>query len=99
MGDGALVDLMVHDGLTCAVANVHMGIHGGNVAAEVVTREDQDAWLSDTSALAAMDNGLFGEEITPVEVVSRRSTEVIETDEAPRRETSLEALAKLKFWF
>lgn len=99
MGDGALIDLMVHDGLTCAVANVHMGIHGGNVAAEVgVSREDQDAWAlrSHERALAAMDNGLFAEEITPVEVVSRKATTVVDTDEAPRRETSLEALAKLK---
>lgn len=99
MGDGALIDLMVHDGLTCAVANVHMGIHGGNVAAEVgVSREDQDAWAlrSHERALAAMDNGLFAEEITPVEVVSRKATTVVDTDEAPRRETSLEALAKLR---
>lgn len=99
MGDGTLVDLMVHDGLTCAVANVHMGIHGGNVAAEVgVSREDQDAWAlrSHERALAAMDSGRFGEEIVPVEIVSRKGTSVVDTDEAPRRETSLEALAKLK---
>ena len=99
MGDGALIDLMVHDGLTCAVANVHMGIHGGNVASEVgVSREDQDAWAlrSHQRALAAMDTGLFAEEIAPVEVVTRKSTTVIDTDEAPRRETNLEALAKLK---
>lgn len=99
MGDGALIDLMVHDGLTCAVANVHMGIHGGNVAAEVgLSREDQDAWAlrSHQRALTAMDNGLFGEEITPVEIVSRKATETVDTDEAPRRETSLEALARLR---
>lgn len=99
MGDGALVDLMVHDGLTCAVANVHMGIHGGNVANEVgVSREDQDAWAlrSHERALAAMDSGLFRQEIVPVEVASRKATTIVEMDESPRRETSLEALAKLR---
>lgn len=99
MGDGTLIDLMVHDGLTCAVANVHMGIHGGNVASEVgVSREDQDAWAlrSHERALAAMDAGYFAEEIVPVEIVSRKGTTTVDTDEAPRRETSLEALAKLK---
>lgn len=99
MGDGALVDLMVHDGLTCAVANVHMGIHGGNVANEVgVSREDQDAWAlrSHERALTAMDSGLFRQEIVPVEVASRKSTTIVEMDESPRRETSLEALAKLR---
>lgn len=99
MGDGKLIDLMVHDGLTCAIANVHMGIHGGNVASEVgVTREDQDAWAlrSHERALAAMDAGYFKEEIVPVEIVSRKGSTVVDTDEAPRRETSMEALAKLK---
>lgn len=99
MGDGQLIDLMVHDGLTCAVANVHMGIHGGNVAAEVgVSREDQDAWAlrSHERALAAIDNGIFSEEIVPVDIVSRKATTVVDTDESPRRETSLEALAKLR---
>ena len=99
MGDGTLVDLMVHDGLTCAVANVHMGIHGGNVAEEVgVSREDQDAWAlrSHERALAAIDSGRFGEEIVPVEIVTRKATDVVDTDEAPRRGSTLEALAKLK---
>lgn len=99
MGDGKLIDLMVHDGLTCAIANVHMGIHGGNVASEVgVTREDQDAWAlrSHERALAAMDAGYFKDEIVPVEIVSRKGSTVVDTDEAPRRETSMEALTKLK---
>lgn len=99
MGDGTLVDLMVHDGLTCAVANVHMGIHGGNVAAEVgISREDQDAWAlrSHQRALTAIDSGFFADEVVPVDIVTRKGTTVVDTDEAPRRETSLEALAKLK---
>lgn len=99
MGDGTLVDLMVHDGLTCAIANVHMGIHGGTVAAEIgVSREDQDAWAlrSHERALAAIDGGLFAEEIVPVEISSRKGNTIVDTDEAPRRETSIEALTKLK---
>ena len=99
MGNGELIDLMVHDGLWCAIANVHMGIHGGNVAAEVgVGREDQDAWAlrSHERALAAIDSGKFAEEIVPVDITSRKGTVTVDTDEAPRRETNLEALAKLK---
>ena len=99
MGDGSLVDLMVHDGLTCAVANVHMGIDGGNVAAEIgVNREEQDAFAlrSHQRALAAMDSGLFAEEIVPVEIATRKGNTIVEMDESPRRETSLEALASLK---
>src|SRR3712207_653709 len=99
MGDGVLEDMMVGDGLTCAVAGVHMGIHGGNVAAEEgVGREEQDAWAlrSQQRAVVAQDNGVFAEEIVPVEIADRKGTTVVDTDEAPRRDTSAEALAKLK---
>lgn len=99
MGDGTLIDLMVHDGLTCALAHVHMGIHGGIVAAEVgVSREDQDAWAlrSHQRAFAAIDSGWFAEEIVPVQIASRKETVTIQTDESPRRDTNLEALAKLR---
>src|SRR5699024_6016449 len=54
------------------------------------------ALRSHERALAAIDNGHFADEIVPVEVVSRKATNVVDTDEAPRRETNLEALAKLK---
>lgn len=99
MGDGTLVDLMVHDGLTCAVANVHMGIHGGNVAAEMnIGRDEQDAWAlrSHQRALVAMDDGRMADEIVPVEIASRKGTTIVDTDEAPRRETSMEVLARLR---
>ena len=62
MGDGVLEDMMIGDGLECAVACVHMGIHGGNVAAEEgVGREEQDAWAlrSHQRAIAAQDAGLL----------------------------------------
>lgn len=99
MGDGQLIDLMVKDGLWCAVDDVHMGIHGGNVANELgVSRQEQDAWAlrSHQLAIAAMDAGKLAEEIVSVELVGRKGTTVIEDDESPRRDTSLDVLAKLK---
>lgn len=99
MGDGTLEDMMIGDGLQCAVAGCHMGIHGGSVAAEEgVTREDQDAWAlrSHQHALAAQNAGLLAREITPVTIQGRKGESVVEQDEAPRRDTSEEALARLK---
>jgi acetyl-CoA C-acetyltransferase len=99
MGDGVLEDMMIGDGLMCAVAGCHMGIHGGNVAAEEgVTREEQDAWAlrSHQRAIAALDAGLLAREIAPVEVPVKGGVSTVEIDEAPRRDTSEEALARLK---
>ncbi len=63
-----------------------------------VGREEQDAWAlrSHQRAIAAIDCGRFGEEIVPVEIADKKGTTIVEHDEAPRRDTSLEALAKLK---
>jgi acetyl-CoA C-acetyltransferase len=100
MGNGELVDGVIHDGLTDPLMKVHMGIHGSTVAAEEkCSREEQDAWAyrSHQRAIAAADNGIFAEEITPVTIPDKKKGDVkVETDEAPRRDTSLEALAKLK---
>ena len=99
MGNGVLEDMMIGDGLQCAVAGVHMGIHGGNVAAEEgVTREEQDAWAlrSHQRAVSAQDGGYFEREIAPVEIPAKGGTTTVVTDEAPRRDTSEEALARLK---
>ena len=99
MGDGVLEDMMVGDGLTCAVAGCHMGLHGDNVAAEeAVGREEQDAWAlrSHQRTIAAHDAGLYADEIVPVEIADRKGTTIVDRDEAPRRDTSAEALAKLK---
>ena len=99
MGDGALVDAMVRDGLLDPVHRVHMGVHNSTAAAELhISREEQDAWAlrSHQRAVAAMDEGRLAEEIVPVSVPGRRGeTTVVEHDEAPRRDTSLEALAAL----
>lgn len=99
MGDGALEDMMMNDGLMCAIDGCSMGVHGGNVSDEEgISREEQDAWAlrSHQRALAAMDDGRMAEEIVPVEVAQRKQTVTVDTDESPRRETSAEALAKLK---
>jgi acetyl-CoA C-acetyltransferase len=99
MGDATIVDTMVYDGLTCPIANVHMAVHASNVAKELgVSREEQDAWAlqSHRKAIAAIDAGRMAEEIVPVEVKDRKKgIVVIDTDEGPRRDTTVEALAKL----
>ena len=100
MGDGLLEDHMLRDGLTCAVNSYHMGMTAENVAARYgVTREDQDAFAleSQRRAAAAMAAGTFAEEVVPVPVPQRRGDPLLfDTEEHPRPETTLEALAKLK---
>jgi acetyl-CoA C-acetyltransferase len=98
MGDGVVIDLMTHDGLTCAFHNVHMAVLGSRVAKEYgITREAQDAWAlrSHQRAVRAIDEGLFAQEIVPVPVTRKGETVWIDTDEAPRRDTSLDKLAAL----
>lgn len=100
MGDKRVIDMMVHDGLTCAFNNVHMGSYGNSTAEEFgLTREAQDEWSyrSHQRAVKAMEDGKFQEEIVPVEVPQRKGDPiVVDTDEAPRKDTSLEKLAKLR---
>ncbi len=100
MGDQPVVDLMIHDGLTCSFSNVHMGSYGNQTAEEFeVSRKSQDAWAvrSHKLALEAIASGKFKEEIVPVEVQQRRGEAiVVDTDEAPREGTTEEVLAKLK---
>ncbi|WP_207640163.1 acetyl-CoA C-acetyltransferase, partial [Desulfofundulus thermocisternus] len=99
MGDTRFVDLMVHDGLWCAFYNRHMAIHGGEVAREYgISREEQDEWAlrSHRLAIAAIDAGRLKEEIVPVTVPQKKGDpKTVDTDEAPRRDTSLEALRRL----
>ncbi len=100
MGDQAVVDLMIHDGLTCSFANVHMGNYGNSTAKECeITRRQQDEWAvrSHKLALEAIKSGKFANEIVPVEVPQRRGEPIIvDTDEAPREGTTVEVLEKLK---
>jgi acetyl-CoA C-acetyltransferase len=100
LGDNKLVDAMVHDGLWCAFENHHMGNSAEWIAREYkLTREELDeyAYNSHMKAVAAMDEGRFKDEIVPVEVPQRKKDPIIfDTDEVPRRDTSLEALARLR---
>lgn len=99
MGDGVFEDMMIGDGLMCAVANVHMGIHGGNVATEeTVGREEQDAFAlaSHQRYFAAKGRGIPQEEIVPVTVHQRTGDVTVAEDEGPRADTSMEALGRLK---
>lgn len=98
MGDQKLVDLMVHDGLWCAFYDRHMAIHGSEVAAEFgITREEQDQWAyeSQMKAADAMKNGRLKEEIVPVEIKTKKGIVIVDTDEGPRPDTTIEGLAKL----
>jgi acetyl-CoA C-acetyltransferase len=100
LGNGKLVDAMVHDGLWCSFENHHMGNSAEWIAREYGLRRDEldeFAYRSHMKAIAAIDEGRFEEEIVPVEVPQRKGTAVVfDTDECPRRDTSLQALARLK---
>jgi acetyl-CoA C-acetyltransferase len=99
MGDGKAIDAMIHDGLTNPFSGKHMAHEASEVAAELeMTRPDMDRWAlrSHERAIAATDEGRLPEEIVPVRIEDRKKGEtVVEVDEGPRRDTSLEALSKL----
>ena len=100
LGNGTLIDAMVHDGLWDVYNDFHMGIAAELIAEKYgVTREDQDKFAleSQQKAVAAMESGKFDAEILPVEVTQRKGDPiVVKADEGPRKDTTLEALAKLK---
>ncbi|WP_071461021.1 acetyl-CoA C-acetyltransferase [Bacillus massilinigeriensis] len=100
MGDAQLKDMMTHDGLTCSFTGVHMGTYGNSVAEEMeISREEQDNWAfrSHQKAVEAIEAGRFSEEIVPVEVPQRKGDPiVVEHDEAPRKDTAMEKLARLR---
>jgi acetyl-CoA C-acetyltransferase len=98
MGDGKAIDAMISDGLTNPFSGKHMAQEASEVAAELeLTRADMDRWAlrSHELAVKATDEGRMSEEIVPVTVKSKKGETVVEIDEAPRREASLESLAKL----
>ncbi|RLQ93475.1 acetyl-CoA C-acetyltransferase [Falsibacillus albus] len=103
MGDSTVKDLMIHDGLTCSFNGVHMGTYGNSTAREFeITREQQDEWAlrSHQRAVKAMEEGVFAEEIVPVSIPQRKGDPiVVSQDEAPRKDTSIEKLAKLSSVF
>ena len=99
LGDQKLVDGMIKDGLWCAFCDVHMGGHAEYTAKKAgVSRQMQDefAAASHRKAVAAMEAGKFKAEIAPVEIKSRKGTTVVDTDESPRKDTTVESLGKLR---
>src|SRR5690625_4142069 len=100
MGDKSVKDMMIHDGLTCSFEQVHMGTYGNQTAQEYeLSREAQDEWSlrSHERALQAIEAGKFTDEIVPVEVPQRKGDSVVvDTDEGPRQDTSLERLKTLR---
>ncbi len=100
MGDGAVVDYMVHDGLTDIFNNYHMGITAENIAEQWnISREEQDnfALNSQLKTEKAVKSGRFKEEIVPVEIPQRKGDPiVVDTDEYPRFGATIEGMAKLK---
>ncbi|RFU67992.1 acetyl-CoA C-acetyltransferase [Bacillus sp. V59.32b] len=99
MGDAVMKDVMIHDGLSCSFTGVHMGTYGNSTAEDLeLSREDQDNWAfrSHQKAIAAIEGGVLAEEIISVQVPVRKGEPVtVKNDEAPRKDTSVEKLAKL----
>ena len=99
LGNQALEDGLIHDGLWCSFGACHMGGHAEYTADKAgVTRTEADEFSvrSHQKAVAAIEEGRFRDEIVPVEVKGRRGLTVVDTDESPRADSSLEALGKLR---
>jgi acetyl-CoA C-acetyltransferase len=99
MGDAKAIDAMVNDGLTNPFNSKHMGADNDEVSVEIeLTRPDMDRWAvrSHQLAVKATDEGRLPEELVPVTVKGKKGETVVEVDEGPRRDTSLEMLASLK---
>ncbi|HOP13970.1 MAG TPA: acetyl-CoA C-acyltransferase, partial [Lentimicrobium sp.] len=99
MGDGKIIDSMIHDGLTETFNNYHMGVTAENIAKRWnISREEQDEFAlgSQLKAEAAQKSGKFTDEIVKVSIPQRKGEPVVvDTDEYPRHGTTLEKLAKL----
>jgi acetyl-CoA C-acetyltransferase len=98
-GNSVMADGMIKDGLWCAFYDRHMGGHAEYTARKAgITRARQDefALASHQKAIAAIEGGKFKTEIAPVEIAGRKGPTIVDTDESPRKDTSLEVLSKLK---
>ncbi|MCB0879881.1 MAG: acetyl-CoA C-acyltransferase, partial [Thermoleophilia bacterium] len=97
MGDGALMDSMMHDGLTNPFRKVRMLTDGAEVAKELgITRQRQDEWAARSHQRAVEQEAFLKEEIAPVTVRSRKVEMLVDTDESVRPDTTLETLGRLK---
>ncbi|MDP9135021.1 MAG: acetyl-CoA C-acetyltransferase [Actinomycetota bacterium] len=102
MGDAELVDSMVHDGLWDAFNDIHMGVTAENLADQYgIGREEQDEFAASSQQRAerAVADGVFMDEIVPIEVPVKGGTRVVDNDEHPRPGTTADALAKLRAAF
>jgi acetyl-CoA C-acetyltransferase len=99
LGDGKLVDGLIYDGIWCALNNVHMGMLAEFTAERSnITRQQQDEWAvgSNVKAAAAISGGKFKSEIAMVEIPQRKGPpKIVEVDEGPRADSTLEGLGKL----
>jgi acetyl-CoA C-acetyltransferase len=101
-GNQQMIDGLIHDGLWCSFHSCHMGGHAEYTAHKAdVSRQEADEFSlqSHQKAIAAIDGGKFREEIVPVEIAGRKGATVVDTDESPRRDTSVEGLGRLKAAF
>ncbi|HEU4389578.1 MAG TPA: acetyl-CoA C-acetyltransferase, partial [Blastocatellia bacterium] len=100
LGNGELLDSMLSEGLTCALAQCHMGVTAENIATRYeISRGDQDAFAAESQrrALTAIADGRFVDEIVPVGIPQKKAAPTLfSTDEYPRKGTTPEVLAKLK---
>jgi acetyl-CoA C-acetyltransferase len=99
MGEAKMVDTMLYDALVDPFHNIHMGNTAENVAKKYgITRQEQDefALASQLKASAAIKEGRFKEQIVPITIASRKGDVVVENDEGPRADSTIEGLAKLK---
>ena len=98
-GDQKLEDGLILDGLWCSFGGCHMGGHAEYTAQKAgVTREEADAFSlrSHQKAVAAIEEGRFTDEFVPVTIQGRKGDTVVDTDESPRSDTSMEALGRLR---
>lgn len=99
IGDQSMVDGMIKDGLWCGTYGVHMGTHAEYTASKAqISREDQDAFAaaSHQKAVAAQQAGKFTAEIVPVEIPGKKGPTIVDTDEGPRADTTVDSLGKLR---
>ena len=102
MGDAELIDSMIHDGLWDAFNDIHMGITAENLAEQYgISREEQDEFAAGSQQRAerAIADGVFSDEIVPIEVPAKGGSRVVDSDEGPRAGTTADALAKLRTAF
>lgn len=99
MGNGEILDSMLYDGLVCAMQGYHMGITAENLVERYsISRQEQDelALLSHQRAVAAWDKGIFADEVVPVTIAGKKGERVIDRDEHPRSDMTLEKLAAMR---